>query len=96
MAILSDSTFIVTQADGNRAVYSLQPQHLNDIPGTTLAERVLKHGRALAVEIDGRWHKQFRRLDTAPDSLNHWTPTPCTEEITDPRTIALIERCPEA
>lgn len=77
MAILSDSTFIVTQADGNRAVYSLQPQHLNDIPGTTLAERVLKHGRTLAVEINGRWHNGV-------------------DEITDLRTIALIERCPQA
>ena len=64
---------------GNRAVYSVQPQHLNDIPGTTLAERARMWGEQLAVELGGTWYKRGGK-----------------EEITDPRTIALIERCPEA
>lgn len=79
MAILSDSTFLVFLPSGNRAVYSVQPQHLNDIPGTTLAERARMWGEQLAVEMGGCWYKRGGK-----------------EEITDPRTIALLERCPEA
>lgn len=58
MSILSNSTFSVVLDDsGNRAVYSVQPQHLNDIPGSTLSERARFYGEQLAVEIGGQWYK---------------------------------------
>lgn len=80
MAVLSDSTFsVIFPETGNRAVYSVQPQHVNDRPGTTLSERARFYGTQLAHECAGRWYK--------PGS---WT------EITDPRTIALLERVPQA
>ena len=79
MPTLSDSIFNVVLPSGNRAVYSVQPQHLNDRPGTTLAERARDYGTQLAHEHDGRWYKP-----------GGWT------EITDPRTITLLERSPEA
>ena len=79
MAILSNSIFSVVLDSGNRAVYSVQPQHLNDIPNFTLAERARFYGEQLAVEIGGQWYK-----------------TGAKELITDPRTIALLERAPNA
>lgn len=58
MSTLSNSTFSVVLDDsGNRAVYSVQPQHLNDRPGSTLAERARFYGEQLAVQIDGQWYK---------------------------------------
>lgn len=58
MPTLSNSMFSVVLDDsGNRAVYSVQPQHLNDIPGSTLAERARFYGEQLAVEIGGQWYK---------------------------------------
>jgi hypothetical protein len=57
MSILSNSTFSVVLNSGNRAVYSVQPQHLNDIPGSTLSERARFYGEQLAVEIGGQWYK---------------------------------------
>ena len=80
MSILSNSTFIVRFPEtGNRAVYSVQPQHLNDRPGTTLSERARFYGEQVAHECNGRWYKP-----------GGWI------EITDHRTIALLERSPEA
>jgi len=80
MPVLSDSTFIVTFPEtGNRAVYSVQPQHLNDRPGTTLSERARFYGTQLAHECAGRWYRP-----------GGWI------EITDLRTIALLERAPQA
>lgn len=59
MSILSNSTFsVVLDNSGNRAVYSVQPQHLIDRPGSTLAERARFYGEQLAVEIDGQWYKR--------------------------------------
>jgi hypothetical protein len=76
--ILSDSTFLVN-TDHGRIVYSIQPQHLNDRPGTTLRERCMDYGRQLAVFNQGNWYKPGMR-----------------ELISDARTIALLERAPQA
>lgn len=55
--ILSNSTFAVKTQHGNTIVYSLQPQHLNDIPNTTLRERCMMYGQQIAVCIGGQWFK---------------------------------------
>lgn len=57
MPTLSNSTFSVVLDTGNRAVYSVQPQHVNERPDTTLAERARLYGEQLAVEIGGQWYK---------------------------------------
>lgn len=59
--ILSNSTFSVLTEHGNTIVYSLQPQHLNDIPGTELAERCRLYGHQLAVFHAGQWFKPGMR-----------------------------------
>lgn len=93
MPVLSDHTFLVTLPSGNRAVYSVQPQHVNEpvsdrLPelragalgaNGSLADRCIRHGAQLAHEKDGHWFK--------PGGWN---------EITDIRTIALLERVPQA
>ena len=80
MPVLSNSILTVRLPSGNRAVYQVQPQHLNPPHHAwTLNHSALEHGRQLAHEHDGRWFK--------PGS---W------EEITDLRTIALLERSPNA
>lgn len=79
MLNLSNSNLQVTLPSGNKAVYSVQPQHMNDIPGVSLAERAMMYGEQLAHEHGGQWFKP-----------GGW------QEITDLRTIALLERCPEA
>jgi hypothetical protein len=79
MAVLSNTILSVTLPSGNRAVYELQPQHLNEVPGLTLAERARAFGKQMAHETEGRWYKS-----------GGW------DEITDLRTIALLERAPEA
>lgn len=53
--VLSDSTFLV-QTDHGQIVYSLQPQHLNDRPGSTLRERCICYGQQLAHATDGQWY----------------------------------------
>lgn len=57
MPTLSDSIFLVTLPSGNRAVYAVQPQHVNDRPGTTLAERARNYGMQLAHAHEGRWYR---------------------------------------
>lgn len=76
--ILSNSTFKVT-TDHGQIVYSLQPQHLNDRPGTTLRERCVMWGEQLAVYNAGQWYRPGMR-----------------EQITDARTVALLERVADA
>ena len=78
MPYLSNTNLMVTLASGNRAVYSVQPQHL---PREDIARSIdwpQMYGEQIAVELQGRWYK-----------------TGGKEEITDPKTIALLERCPE-
>lgn len=79
MPVINDAIFSVCLPSGNRAVYSVSPQHVNDRPGTTLAERARDYGIQLAVENEGQWYKTGMR-----------------ELITDARTIALLERAPDA
>lgn len=78
MPTLSNSIFALVLPSGQRAVYSVQPQHINDRPDTTLRDRVAAHGSLLAYEQGGQW---FR---------------PGGYEITDHRTIVLLERSPDA
>jgi hypothetical protein len=58
--ILSNSTFLV-HTDHGRIVYSLQPQHLNDRPGSTLRDRCIGQGEQLAVFNQGQWYKPGMR-----------------------------------
>lgn len=74
----SDSTFLV-HTDHGRIVYSVQPHHLIDRPGSTLRERAMDYGTQLAVFNQGQWYRPGTR-----------------EQITDARTIALLERVPQA
>lgn len=76
--VISDSTFLV-HTDHGRIVYSLQPQHLNDRPGSTLRDRCIGQGRQLAHAVGEKWYRP-----------GGWS------EITDARTIALLERVPSA
>jgi hypothetical protein len=78
MPTISETLFSVVLPSGDRAIYSVQPQHLNDYPGSTLRQRAIEHGSPIAHEKKGRWYR------------------PGGEEITDIRTLALIERCPDA
>lgn len=80
MAILSDTALLVTLPSGSRAVYLVQPQHLNPTAcNVTQNENAYMYGELVAIEHDGRWYRPGRR-----------------DEITDPRTLALIERAPVA
>jgi len=58
--ILSNSTFLVHTEHG-RIVYSLQPQHLNDRPGSTLRDRCVSFGEQLAVFNQGQWYRPGMR-----------------------------------
>jgi hypothetical protein len=58
--ILSDSTFLVITEHG-KIVYSVQPQHLNERPGSTLRERCIMWGSQLAVFNNGQWYKPGMR-----------------------------------
>ena len=80
MPTISDSLVLATLPSGNRALYRVQPQHMNlQHYGATLNDAAISYGEQVAHELDGRWY----RSET-------W------EEITDRRTIALIERAIEA
>jgi hypothetical protein len=73
--IIGESLFNVVLPSGNRAVYSVQPQHIprDDIPESF--NWPILYGKQIAVEFDGTWH----------DGKN---------QITDLKTIALLERVP--
>jgi hypothetical protein len=79
MPTISDSIFSVVLPSGNKAIYSVQPQHLNDYPGSTLTQRAIERGTQVAHEKGGKWYQP-----------GGWI------EITDIRTLALIDRCPDA
>jgi len=80
MPVLSNTILLVQLPSGHRAVYEVQPQHLNPTHHAwTLNQSAMEYGRQLAVERDGRWFKPGGR-----------------EEITDLKTIALLERSPNA
>jgi hypothetical protein len=54
---MSDSNTLlrVVLPSGNPAVYDVQPQYLNEQPGTTLAERARFFGKLVAAKIGGEW-----------------------------------------
>ena len=80
MPVLSNSMLLCRlPIAGHKAVYEVQPHHLNEVPDLDLNTRALRYGKQIAHEHSGRWYK--------PEG---WV------EITDIRTIALLERCPEA
>jgi hypothetical protein len=77
---LSNSLVLVTMQQGQRALYSVQPQHMNlQHYGSNLNADAIAYGEQIAHECDGKWYKP-----------GGWI------EITDHRTIALIERSMEA
>ena len=77
---LSNSLVLVRMQQGQRALYSVQPQHMNlQHFGSTLNADAQAYGEQIAHELDGKWYKP-----------GGWI------EITDHRTIALIERSMEA
>lgn len=53
--MLSNATIAAQLPSGNIAVYDVQPQHLNDLPGTTLGERARFFGQQIAVKIGNEW-----------------------------------------
>lgn len=79
MTVLSDTCLLCVLPSGNKAVYVVQPQHLNPVPGESLNQRAIMYGHQLAHEKDGAWFQP-----------GGWI------EITDLKTIALLERCPDA
>lgn len=66
---MSNSLLQVVLPSGNRAVYEVQPQHLNEIPGLTLAERARAFGEQIAVKIDGRWYKRGGKEEVSDPRL---------------------------
>jgi hypothetical protein len=54
--IIGESLFNVCLPSGNRAVYSVQPQHIprDDIPESF--NWPILYGKQIAVEFDGTWH----------------------------------------
>ena len=80
--ILSDSLFLV-HTDFGSIVYLMPPQHLNDRPGTTLQSRCIEYGKQLAVLNNGQWQQWYQ-------------PGRKWRALTDARTIALLERVPDA
>ena len=79
MPVLSDSIFQARLPSGNVAVYSLQPHHVNDRPGSTLNQRCIEQGKQLAHQHGDHWYRP-----------GGW------EQITDLRTIVLLERAAPA
>jgi hypothetical protein len=78
--VLSDTLLLVRLPSGNCAVYSLQPQHLN--------------------KTHYAWTLNQSALDygrqLAHELDGQWYKPGSWEEITDLRTIALLERSPKA
>lgn len=80
MSTISDSIFIVKLPSGNNAVYSLQPQYLN-----------LQHWGASLNQTIIEYGTQI-----AHENQGKWYKPGGWQEITDSRTIALLEHSPEA
>jgi len=80
MTVLSNSILQARLPSGNAAVYELQPQHLN-----------LQHW---GVSLNQAAIEHGRQL--AHEHEGRWYKPGGWEEITDLRTIALLERSPEA
>jgi hypothetical protein len=80
MPVLSDTSLLVTLPSGSRAVYLVQPQHLNPTASNvTQNENAYMYGRQVAIEAGGAWFRPG-----------------LSEKITDLETLALIDRAPQA
>lgn len=80
MPYLSNTNLLCTLSPSAKAVYTVQPQHLNlQHFGADLNRTAIEYGTQVAHSMDGVWFKP-----------GGW------EEITDLKTIALLERCPSA
>jgi hypothetical protein len=80
MPLLSDTSLLVTLPSGARAVYLVQPQHLNPTASNvTQNENAYTYGQQVAVELNGAWFRPG-----------------LSQEITDLKTLALIDRAPQA
>lgn len=76
----SNTILAVRLPSGHRAVYELQPQHMNlQHWGASLNQVAIECGRQLAHEYKGAWYEPAG-----------WHP------IADPRTIELLERVTQA
>ena len=82
MPNLSNTNLLCTMDSGNMAVYSVQPQHMN--------LQHFCHGDTLN-KIATMYGKQI-----AHECDGRWFKPGGWEEITDLKTIALLERCPSA
>lgn len=80
MSVLSNSMLLCKLSDGTMAVYEVQPQHLNlQHCGQDLNSIAITYGREVARQSGEKWLHVVNGRQ---------------EEITDLRTIALLERCP--
>jgi hypothetical protein len=80
MPVISDTSLLVILPSGSRAVYLVQPQHLNPTASNvTQNENAYMYGRQVAVEVNGAWFRPG-----------------LSDEITDLKTLALIDRAPQA
>jgi hypothetical protein len=61
MTILSDTCLLVTLPSGNKAVYAVSPQHINERPDIDLNERAYMYGKQIAVQFGDAWHKSDDR-----------------------------------
>ena len=75
---LSNTFWAADLPDGGKAVYLVQPQHVPREEFPESRKWAQQHGERVATYSNGEWY-----LSTAPD-------TP----VTDLKTIALLERCP--
>jgi hypothetical protein len=80
MPVLSNTVLLARLPSGNRAAYEVQPQHLNPTHGQWTLNQS-------AIECG-------RQL--AVEHNGQWFKPGLREEITDIRTIALLERAPNA
>ena len=80
MPVIGDTLLTVVLPSGNRALYSVGPQHITpSASNVTQNENAHMYGRQVAVEINGDWFRSG-----------------LSEKITDLKTLALIERAPQA
>lgn len=80
MPLLSDTSLLVTLPSGNRAVYLVPPQHLNPT-----ASNVTQNENAY-----------MYGEQVAVELNGAWFRPGLSQEITDLKTLALIDRAPQA
>lgn len=57
MATLSNTNMLVRLPGGERAVYTVQPQHLPREDILESKDWPARYGRQVAIEVDGRWFR---------------------------------------